>query len=362
MNTKKLKIIHYVNQFFGQEGGEEKADMRFLVKEGPIGPGLALQKILGDRGGVVATLVCGDNYFAEHIDTATEEGFKLISPYEPDLLFAGPAFEAGRYGVSCGAICKKVHDELGIPALTGMYEENPGVDIYRKDIQICKTDRSAAKMVQDLTNMVNLGLKLLSDEEDSRLVSGENLGRPSEYGYFPRGIVRNEFVDRTAAERMIDMIVAKLEGKPFVSEAQMPKPVDITPASPIKEMGSAEIALISDGGLVPKGNPDGFKMRANLVWAGYDIEKLFPDGPGRGEFEIMHPGYYAVHVLDDPNRLVPVDVMRNLEREGVIGRLHPLFYSTTGNAGIHKRCQEMGQEIAEELKEKGVQGALLTST
>src|SRR4030042_1718405 len=98
MNSPKLNVVHYLNQFFGQEGQEEKADMKFVVKPGPVGPGLALQKILGEKGQVVATIVCGDNYFAEHMEEAAAEAIKLIAPYNPDLFFAGPAFEAGRYG------------------------------------------------------------------------------------------------------------------------------------------------------------------------------------------------------------------------------------------------------------------------
>jgi len=32
-----LKVVHYINQFFGQIGGEDKADTPPLVKEGPVG-------------------------------------------------------------------------------------------------------------------------------------------------------------------------------------------------------------------------------------------------------------------------------------------------------------------------------------
>ena len=96
MPPKKLRVVHYLNQFFGQEGLEEQADISFILKKGPVGPGVALQEILGEKGEVIATLICGDNYFAENTDEASEEGLKLITIYEPDFLIAGPAFEAGR--------------------------------------------------------------------------------------------------------------------------------------------------------------------------------------------------------------------------------------------------------------------------
>jgi glycine reductase len=362
MKPKKFKALHYVNQFFGQEGQEDKADMQFLVKEGPVGPGIALEKILGEKADVVATIICGDNYFAENLETASEQAIELIAPYKPDLFFAGPAFEAGRYGMSCGAICKIVQERLGIPAITGMYEENPGVDLYRKDVYICKTERSASKMVENLNHMVSLALKLLSEKKGSKLIFGENTGRPSEDRYFSRGILRNEFSEKTSAERGVDMLLAKLKGEPFQSEAEGPKIQDTQPPPPIKDLSSCEIALISDGGLTKRGNPDGFKGRGNTVWAAYAIEDFFPDDCSSTDYEIVHTGYYPVNVLDNPNRLVPVDVMRELERDGVIGKLHRIFYSTSGNATIQERCREMGEEIVGQLKDKGVDGAILTST
>ena len=57
MIKAKYKIVHYLNQFFGQEGREEAADIGFIVKNGPVGPGIALKNIIGDRGDIVATVI-----------------------------------------------------------------------------------------------------------------------------------------------------------------------------------------------------------------------------------------------------------------------------------------------------------------
>ena len=47
-------------------------------------------------------------------------------------LSAGPAFNAGRYGVACGTIAAAVKEELGHSGLyTGMYIENPGADMFK---------------------------------------------------------------------------------------------------------------------------------------------------------------------------------------------------------------------------------------
>lgn len=128
----KLKIVHYINQFFAGIGGEEKADIEPLVKEEVIGPGLAIQAGFKDEAEIVATVICGDSYFGENMDKAKETILEMVKKYDPDLFIAGPAFNAGRYGVAAGAITQAVQEELGIPAITGMYIENPGADMYKK--------------------------------------------------------------------------------------------------------------------------------------------------------------------------------------------------------------------------------------
>ena len=130
----KIRVVHYINQFFAGIGGEEKADHRPEVRDGAVGPGRGLQAALGADFEIAATVICGDNYFGENLDQATDTILEMVRRYEPDVFVAGPAFNAGRYGVACGTICKAVEERLGIPVLTGMYIENPGVDMFRKDL------------------------------------------------------------------------------------------------------------------------------------------------------------------------------------------------------------------------------------
>jgi glycine reductase complex component B subunit gamma len=357
MAERKLRVVHYLNQFFGQQGGEDKADLGFMVKSGPVGPGMALQKAWGERAEVVATLICGDNTFAKNPDVTAEEGLKLIEPYHPDLFFAGPAFAAGRYGVACGALCKVIGEKLGIPAVTGMYEENPGVDLYRKNAFICKTGNSARNMVECIANMTKLASKLISGEVGTHLVCRQNLPRPEEYNYFSRNLLRNEYCEKSIAQRSIEKLLAKVQGKPFESEVTPQKFERVPVPPPIKDPSKCGIALVTDGGLVPKGNPDRLATRSCLKWGGYDIEAVFR------EYEVAHAGYFNDHVLERPDRLVPVDAMRDLVEEGKIGKLNRTFFSTCGNSTVAKRCAEMGDEMADQMrKEGGVDAVILTST
>ncbi len=351
MEEKPLRVVHYLNQFFGGIGGEDKASIKPLIKEGPVGPGMAIEKVLGDKGKVVATVIAGDNYFVENPDKAIEEIINLIFPYKPQALIAGPAFNAGRYGIACGALCEAVKKRLSIPCVTGMYKENPGLDLYRREVYIIESEESIRGMSGAISNMVKLILKLSNNQKPAK---------PSEDGYFPQGYLVNEVSEASAAKRVVSMLLAKIEGKPFQSEVPRPKYDRVPKASGIKDLGRATIALVTDGGLVPKGNPDLIEAERATRFGVYSIKGI--DSLNPGDYEVSHGGYTPVFILKDPNRLVPVDVMRDLEREGKIGKLHEKFYSTAGCASIIENVRKMGKQIAEQLKSEGVSGVILTST
>ena len=347
----KLRVVHYVNQFFGSLGGEDQAHIGPQVKEGPTGPGRAIQGLLGDRGRVVATAICGDNYFAENMESAAGEIVRLIRPYQPDMVIAGPAFEAGRYGIACGAVCRAVQEQLQIPAVAGMYEENPGVDLFHKEVYIVSTGNSVRTMNESLNRMVNLAL---------RLAAGQKIGPPLEEGYFPRGIIMNEMTERTGAERAVAMLLDKLQGKPVVSEVMQPKFAPVELAPPVNDLSSATIALVTDGGLVPRGNPDKLESNTSTRFGKYsirDVQSLRAEN-----YDVNHGGYDGVFIRQDPNRLVPVDVLRDLEKEKVIGKLFDFFYTTAGVSTTVESSKRMGRAIGADLKAQGVSAVILTST
>jgi betaine reductase len=356
MVQKKLRVVHYLNQFFGQIGGEDKAGTGFVIKEEPVGPGLALKKELGDQAEIVATIICGDDFFAGNPEVNAKEGLRLISSYKPDLFFAGPAFAAGRYSIACGALCKSVSEALSIPTVTGMHEEAPGVELYRKYTFICKTPNNARAMVEVIRDMVKLALRLVSGEPEVSLLTRECLPDPQAYNYFSRNLLRNVYCEKTIAERSVEKLLAKLRGEPFQSEVIPERFEKVPPPAAINDISKCEIALVSDGGLVPKGNPDRIASRSNLRWGTYDIEALFR------AYEVAHAGYFNDYVLERPERLVPFDVMMELEKEGKIGKLHRKFFSTSGCTTVSKRCGEMGAEMGEEMKKEGVGAVILTST
>ena len=70
----KIKVVHYINQFFAQIGGEEKADYPAEIRVGEVvGPGLALTQNFKDEAEIIATVICGDSYFNENLEKAKAE-------------------------------------------------------------------------------------------------------------------------------------------------------------------------------------------------------------------------------------------------------------------------------------------------
>ena len=227
-------VVHYINQFFANIGGEAE---------------------------IAKTIVCGDSYFAEHEADAKSQILEWVKAEKPDFFLAGPAFNAGRYGYACATICAAVQDELGIPVLTGMYEENPGADLKNK-ILIVATANSAAGMRKAAPAMAKLALKIMK---------GEKLGASCEEGYMPNGIRKNFFEKKVGAERAVDMLVAKLNGKPFTTEYPMPSFDRVAPNPAVKDLSKATIALCTSGGIVPKGNPDHIESSSASHYGEYCI-------------------------------------------------------------------------------------------
>jgi glycine reductase len=345
-----LRVVSYLNQFFGQIGGEDKAGVGPQKVDGAVGAARAVQQALGDAGTVVATVICGDNYAAEQPERATAELTALVAEAKPDLLIAGPAFLAGRYGVACGALCASVQ-QLGIAAVTGMHAENPGVDLYRRRVYVVPTGSEATRMRDEAKRLVALGLKL---------ARGEAIGAPAADGYFARGVTRNVVAPATAAERATAMLLDKLAGRAFASEVPRPAFPPIPAPRLVKTLEGATIALVTDGGLVPRGNPDGIEALNATRYGAYGIEGKSALEPG--QYDNPHRGYDTSWVKEDPHRLVPVDVARELEQQGAIGKLHETVYSTVGVATTLAQSARMGAEIAEKLRAAGVDAVILTST
>lgn len=349
--NKKWKVVHYINQFFGQIGGEEKAFTKPKVVKAHIGPGLLLANMLGDDFEIIATIICGDNYIAENTERALEEILFQLKDYKPDILIAGPAFNAGRYGPACGAVCKEVGNKYSIPAITGMYRENPGMEMYRKYCYIVKTGDSAIGMKKAMEDMVKLTKKLIYREE---------LKSPEDENYFTMGYKKNIFVDKNGADRAIDMLLAKIKKRPYTTELNLPAFERVEPAENIEDISKATIALVTEGGIVDKENKYNLETARATKYLEFDITNM--NSLSKEKFKTIHGGFDNTFGNENPNVIVPVDIMRKLEEERIIGSLYNKIYSTSGNGTSLKNSQQFGAGIANKLKADNVDGVILVST
>ena len=348
MGGEKLRAVCFINQFFGQIGGERRAGVGLSVSEEPVGPAALFDSLLGSEGEVVATIICGDNYFAENIEEATKKSLELIKKYSPDLLFCGPAFNAGRYGMSCGSVASAAGKALCIPAITGMHPENPAAEIFRRDTYIIKTGIRSSQMRTVAEKMARLAL---------RLARGEKVGSAADEGYIKRDRIRNEVLEKNAARRSVDMLLNKLRGEEYETELPLPVFKQARPAPPIEDLKNAKVAIVSDGGLIPVGNPDGMRAHSCMNWGKYDLDELL-----RGSHYVIHNGYDGTFALEDPNRLYPGDALREAGEQRLIGEMGTEVYVTSGNCMAIATAEEMGKEMARDLLDSGVAAAILTST
>lgn len=353
---KKIRIVHFLNSFFG--GATDRPIMFF---RGSRGPGRLLEQLYNDQIEVVATAVGNDDYCAENLEQAVEEIIALLEiervilindgKVNFDIFVAGPAFNAGRYGMACGALCQAVQNRLEKPAVTAMYSENPGVDQYGKSVYIVKTTETAIGMKNALEKMISLGIKLVGGKEVL----------PDNDHYFPR-FRRNYFSEKTGAERAIDMAFAIMNGafNEKDTEYEMPKFDRVAPALPIVDLAKTKIALVTSGGIVPKGNPDKIEASSAQKFGEYVINK--DTGITAETYVTAHGGYDGTYANAEPNRILPVDAMLDLEKESIIGELYGEYFATVGNGTSVGNAKKFGQEIAKRLVADGVQAVILTST
>lgn len=348
--NKKIRLVHYLNQFFGGLGGEDKANLPLQVVEGQIGPGRPLQQSLGDKGEIVATLVCGDNYINEEKEQARAAVLAALERLNPDVVVAGPAFDSGRYGLACGEVCAAARIK-GIPAVTAMHPDNPGVTQYRREVYILPTGDNPGEMVKILSRMAQFALKL---------GQGTLIGQASEEGYLPRGIRKTTTVAEPGWKRAVDMLAAKVNGRPFHTEIPVLLPERVRPAMPIADPSKAVIGLVTTGGLIPKGNPDRQVSSRPDKYLCYSVGGQTTLDPH--DWEAFHGGYFNGTARENPNYILPLKPMRILESQGVVGKVHPVIFTMPGVGTPVLKAKGLGSEIAQELVEGGVDGVLLVST
>ncbi|MGQ4806869.1 Glycine reductase complex component B subunit gamma [Candidatus Entotheonellaceae bacterium PAL068K] len=348
--AQPLRIVHYVNQFFGGIGGEEVANVGVSLAAGVVGASRALQQALADRGTVVGTLICGDNYIHHHRETALAALKAQVHALRPDVVVAGPAFASGRYGLACAEVCKAAGG-IGLSAVTGMHPDNPGAAAALSGVVIVSTAETPADMTAALTAMTRLALKL---------GGGEALEAAEIEGYLPRGVRQVYDRGQHGYQRALDMLLTKMRGDAFVTEVPIHLPERVTPAPPLAALSDATIAMVTTGGLVRKGNPDKQVPSNATRYYRHSVAEL--RRLSGQDWEAYHSGYFNHIVNANPNYILPLNFLRDLEVSGAVGGVFASIYALAGVSTPVATARTLGQSIAKDLKDGQVDGCLLVAT
>ena len=146
---------------------------------------------------------------------------------------------------------------------------------------------------------------------------------------------------------------------------------DTAPWTPMtKPLAESKLALISAGGLYVHGDdplgPKGPSQAEAIPRIGEFLRSApvlstIPLDTPPEMICVRHPGYDIRGTLRDYNVVFPVDRLRELRNEGIIGELSDENYSFVG-ASSQKRLLSEGAPVwAEKLKDRGVDAALLVA-
>lgn len=341
-----MRIVHYVNQFYAGLGGEDAAGIGPRVLDGTVGPGRLLTQLLGADHQVVATVVCGDDHAASNA-AAAPELLEMARAAGAELLVAGPAFGSGRYGLACARLVAAAHVG-GLPAVASMHPDNPGIS-DAGDAPVIAAGATAREMRPSVQRLAAAVAKLAAGEAltaaDGKVTQAARIGR---------------LVDRRSAARAVALVLRRLGGDRETTEVPVGGFGAVDPAAPVDKTAGVTVALVTEGAVVPAGNPDRLESARATRWLRYQIDGV--DALDAGVWESVAGGFATTAANADPNRLVPLDAVRALERDGTIGRLHGEFLVTVGNGTPVATARRFGVEWAAELRKAGVQAAILTAT
>ena len=88
-----------------------------------------------------------------------------------------------------------------MPSVTAMWKDNPAVKMFVRDNYIVSTTETAAGMRKSLPGLAALALKL---------ARGEKIGPARLEGYLETGRRYNEYHEKSGAERVVDLLLDKL--------------------------------------------------------------------------------------------------------------------------------------------------------
>ncbi|MGM0421249.1 MAG: glycine/sarcosine/betaine reductase selenoprotein B family protein [Bacillota bacterium] len=123
-----------------------------------------------------------------------------------------------------------------------------------------------------------------------------------------------------------------------------------------KPLQESKVALISTGGLYLQGD-EPFQIKDRE-----DVDESFREIPlnaSLDELKIAHEHYEKRYAEQDINTVFPVERLKQLVQEDFIGSLAEVNFSISGYIPEPDKLYDTAQQIAQKLKEMGVDAAFI---
>lgn len=137
----------------------------------------------------------------------------------------------------------------------------------------------------------------------------------------------------------------------------------VIPWTPLnKPLNRATFSFITSAGVSLKTDRpfDMERERREPTW-GDRSYRIIPKTAGAEDIDVRHLHINTQYILDDINVMLPLDRMKELEAEGVIGSFAPSAYSFYGfQWSGDEFLSEAIQPMAEHMKTEGVDAVVLT--
>ncbi len=193
-----------------------------------------------------------------------------------------------------------------------------------------------------------------------KLLTGEPIGTPEDEQY-PQGQACEHLPGEERRRACRGYAAGQGQrASPYKTELEISTYEKVEPSAPIADLSKAKIAPLHHRRHGPHGQPRPHGGGYRQVLEGVPLWRATSWRAASGSPST--PASTRVYANNDPNRVAPYDMLKMLEKEGIIGSVYPALISTTGNSTSVADSTRMGQEIAERLVSAGVNGVILTST
>ncbi|MHC5249349.1 GrdB-related putative oxidoreductase [Enterococcus sp. HY326] len=170
-----MKIIFILDQIQAGLGGAEKGDQPLGGKYMAIGSVQMFENYLGAvNGEVMATLYCGDDYFAADAETNALKLTAMVKKLNPDVVICGPCFNYDKYGLMAGKVAATITDKLHKPVIAAMSQEcAEAIELYKDQVDIVKMPKKGGTgLTESMETMLKL-CQLKVNQEDTTAFTAE---------------------------------------------------------------------------------------------------------------------------------------------------------------------------------------------